>query len=153
MSVQDHVRKRGQVREGEPVRVMAVRVAPGKLTATVRVLPGFQQTTPALAALAQEEFPHLPAHACVNDRGPTFAAVMAATSVPHLLEHMVIDLQVAHEPEDSSHTFAGHTEGADRAAGEAAVTVSFRDDACALEALAYACSRLNELLLKGVEDG
>ena len=50
-------------------------------------------TTPELAARVRAQFPTLPRHACVNDRGPTFAAVMDRTPLPHLLEHLVIDLQ------------------------------------------------------------
>lgn len=51
-------------------------------------------TSPELMDRITPSFPHLARHACVNDEGPTFGAVMDRTSLPHLLEHLVIDLQV-----------------------------------------------------------
>ena len=57
-------------------------------------------TTPAIAARAVAVLPTLPEHACVNERGDTFGDVIASTPVPHLVEHMVVDLQVRAEEGD-----------------------------------------------------
>lgn len=130
----------------EPVTVENLHVAPGRLEVRVRVRPDVRRTTPELAARVTEDHPNLPQHSCVNPHGPTFAAVMERTSTPHLLEHLIIDRQVREEPPDSRLTFAGHTQWLDEAAGLATITVNFRSDACALRAVAYACSYLNDAL-------
>lgn len=77
-----------------PINVEKVTVLTGRLSVLVRVAPGMPRTsTPQLAAQLRERFPTLPSHACVNDVGETFGCVMGATSLPHVLEHLVIDLQ------------------------------------------------------------
>lgn len=77
-----------------PINVEKVTVLTGRLSVLVRVAPGMPRTsTPQLAAQLRERFPTLPSHACVNDIGETFGCVMGATSLPHVLEHLVIDLQ------------------------------------------------------------
>ena len=69
-------------------------VRTGRIVCDVVLSPACPRlTTPELAARVRAQFPTLPRHACVNDRGPTFAAVMESTPLPHLLEHLVIDLQ------------------------------------------------------------
>lgn len=130
----------------EPVTVEHLHLMRGTLVARVRVSPKAHRTNAALAARVAADFPNLPLHSCVNDKGPAFASVMEDTSVPHLLEHLIIDGQVAEEPPGSCATFAGHTTWLDEANGVAQVTVRFRSDACALRALERARSYLNGLM-------
>ncbi len=79
----------------KPVRVARVEVLRGHMVCTVRFAVGAPRvTSPQLMALVLPQFPNLPRHACVNERGETFAAVMNRTPLPHLLEHMIVDLQV-----------------------------------------------------------
>lgn len=130
----------------EAVAIERVHVAHGTLTLQVRVAEGARRTDARIAAQAAEDFPSLPSHSCVNPKGPAFGSVMADTSVPHLLEHLIIDLQVAAEPAQSRATFAGHTTWLDEEAGCASITVKFRSDATALQAANHACTYLNTLL-------
>ncbi len=127
------------------MRITALNITPGRLTAEVVTEPD-QRTTPELIARVLQDFPQLPQHSCVNAHGPVFASVMEDTPLPHLLEHLVIDLQVAQQPEASTATFTGFTKWTDAKAGRASVTVNFRDDACALAAVRYACAYLNDVL-------
>ena len=101
-----------------------------------------RMTTPALAKRVCSAFPQLPHHACVNEKGSTFGAVMDHTSLPHLLEHLVIDEQVRALP-DSQATFVGTTEWTDVAAGRARIEVSFTDDLVALRAFRDATRFIN----------
>ncbi len=97
------------------------------------------------------EVPTLARHACVNERGTVFAAVMDCTPLPHLLEHLVVDLQVRAEsgqwftlpgaaaeapPSMADATcdrpIVGTSEWLDEAAGIARIDVSFADDLVAL---------------------
>lgn len=114
-------------------------------------------------------------HTCVhgddpaaNPDNPTFGAVIENTSLPHVLEHLIIDEQVrnAETPRPNSApvtpsdpaalapspapftdaTFVGTTEWLDEAAGLARVEVNFTDDLVALRALRSALAFLNGIL-------
>ncbi len=111
----------------------------------VRVRPEWNRTNVAIAEKVSQDFPNVPLHACVNPCGRTFASVMARTSLPHLLEHLIIDLQVQCAADDASTTFAGHTHWIPEEPGCALITVSFHDDRQALQAVRDACAYLNRL--------
>ena len=106
-------------------------------------------TDPVLAARVCASFPNLPRHACVNGAGDTFGAVMEATSLPHLLEHLVIDLQTQAAPPDASPdtAYVGITRWTDENAGRAHIEVSFTDDLVALRAFRDATRFLNEAVV------
>lgn len=104
-------------------------------------------TDPLLAARICATFPDLPRHACVNDEGDTFAAVMGHTSLPHMLEHLVVDLQSQAEPLDSEMVFVGTTEWADSFSGRARIEVNFTDDMVALRCFRDAVAFLNEAVV------
>lgn len=124
-----------------------------RVVCDVVVTPGAPRaTSPAFIARVLKEFPTLPHHACVNDQGDTFAAVMERTSLPHLLEHLVIDLQVRAQPPtlaiaDPAPVFVGTTEWTDEFAGRARIEVSFTDDLVALRAFRDATSFLNRTVV------
>lgn len=115
-------------------------------------------TTPALIEAVKKDFPDLPKHTCKNARGDTFASVMDNTSIPHLLEHMVIDLQVrelaSHKAESSSDsrsvsqkTYLGTTEWINKKAQRARIEVSFTDDLSVLRAFRDASQILNKAMV------
>ena len=129
-----------------PVTVERLAISPGKLTACVRLRPDTRYTNPQLSQRVVADFPQMPLHACVNPHGPTFASVLEHTSLAHLLEHLIIDLQVAQTPDETAATFAGHTTWVSESEGLALITVSFRDDACALRALRDAVEYIERTL-------
>ena len=88
-------------------------------------------------------FPDIVKHACVNGVSDKFVAVMNSTSVPHLLEHLMIDIQVHDDRAEADASFVGATEWLDESAGTALVQVSFDDDLCALQALNESLDFLN----------
>lgn len=93
------------------IRVEHVEVRRDRIVARVVVAhERFAYTSPRLIAALLPKYPHLLEHACVNDRGTTFAAVAADTSLPHLLEHMAIENQVRIE-EDSAAGFLHEGDG------------------------------------------
>lgn len=140
-----------------------VEVFPGRLRIWVTLAPDAPRwVNEDMAAAAYEDYPTLPLHSCINSKGPTFGDVAVGTSVPHLLEHLVIAEQVrlaakaacggrSAEPAvgegraGSDATFVGTTEWCKGGpqAGEAIVEVSFVDDLQALEALSNALEFLN----------
>ena len=129
----------------DPVQVKAYTVKADRVVCDLVISEArFRYTTPKLAAFAEGQYPDLPHHACVNEAGPSFKAVMESTA--HLLEHLVISLQ-ARSANDPAIEFVGTTEWVDEAAGEARVEVSFHDDLEALRAFNEATRFLNIAVL------
>ena len=104
------------------------------------------RTTPELAADIERACPGISRHACVNGEGDTFAAVIDHTSLAHVLEHLVVHLQVRAEPPGSTVTFLGTTEPLDAEGRRFRVEVSFRDDLVVLRALSEALDLINGLI-------
>lgn len=148
--------------------IASLTVRADSIVCEAALAPGApRSTTPELTARVRAAFPDVPSHACVNGEGDTFAAVMERTSLPHLLEHLVISLQVraAAEAERrpsaaeasaaparsaasdgaAAHgvVFVGTTEWVDEPAGRARIEVSFADDLVALRAFRDAVDFLN----------
>lgn len=119
-----------------------------RIVCEVALAPSAPHTTsPALMERVLAAFPTLPHHACVNDAGTTFSAVMTHTSVPHLLEHLVIDLQVRSATHATNAVFVGTTEWLDETAGRARIEVNFADDLVALRAFRDATCFLNKAMV------
>lgn len=110
--------------------------------------PARHYCTPRLANRARTAFPDIVKHACVNGVSDKFVTVMDSTSVPHLLEHLMIDIQVHDDRAEADASFVGATEWLDESAGTALVQVSFADDLCALQALNKSLDFLNAELLR-----
>ena len=148
-----------------PIRVKRMEVRRGHLVYRVAFGAAPRVTSPRLVSRVLAVVPTLAQHACVNERGATFAAVMDCTPLPHLLEHLVVDLQVraesgqwftlpgaaAEAPPSMAgathdHPIVGTSEWLDEAAGIARIDVSFADDLVALRAMRDSVAFLNKLL-------
>ncbi len=129
-------------------------VLPDRVEASVRIVDQEARvTSKTLIDQVLQQFPTVPYHACRNDVGPTFGAVMERTSVPHLLEHLVIDIQThAHArnetPQGASDQaiFTGTTQWSADDPDVAIVRVSFLDDLIALGAFKKALHFINHAL-------
>lgn len=131
----------------EPVQVREITVRTGRIVVDVSIPDArFRYTTPRLAAFAMGQYPDLPHHACVNHVGTTFGDVIENTSIPHLLEHLVISVQV-HDGANGDPLFVGTSEWTDEAAGEARVEIGFKDDLVALRAFNEATRFVNTAVL------
>lgn len=139
--------------------IESIVVSSNRVVSLVRVSPSVSpRTSFALMERVLESYPGLARHACVNDRGPTFASVMNSTSLPHLLEHLVVELQGRAALEDlqssgarralpDDFVFVGTTEWVDRPAGLARVSVNFADDLVALRAFSEAVCTINQIMI------
>ena len=125
-------------------------VRSGKLIAAVRVTDErYSYTTQEIAREVHSRVPYIMQHACINDEGPTFSNVADHTSMPHMLEHVVIALQAQQEPAYAfGTTYVGKTYWTDRAARKACVEVNFVDDFVALNSFKKAAALLDSIVLK-----
>lgn len=124
------------------LRINGLTVRRDRVCAEVSVSARAHMTTLQLAAYIVREFPLIGRHACVNEKGSTFGLVIDNTPLPHLLEHLVIDLQMRSAKSDDF-VYVGLSEWADEAAGLARVEVNFVDDLVALQAFRDAADFLN----------
>ena len=131
-----------------PLAIERLTVRADRLVCDVALASGApHRTSPQLMERVCAAYPHVPRHACVNDEGDTFAAVMNGTSLPHLLEHLVIDLQTQAAARRDA-VFVGTTEWTDECAGRARIEVSFIDDLVALRAFRDAIAFLNAAVVR-----
>ena len=123
-----------------------VTVLPDRLVLLVRIPKGQPRyTTPEMAQRARALRPTLAVHACVNEKGATFDSVLDRTSIPHLLEHVMIDIQTERSMRADT-VFTGTTAWIDQTKGTARVEVSFESDMGAFAALEAALGVLNEIV-------
>ena len=126
------------------LQVERIRVLPDRMVFDV-LFPdeGLRMTNGDLAGRVLALRPDIARHACVNSQGPTFAAVIGNTSVPHLLEHCVIDFLIE-DSNDLSDTYRGTTRWLDADAGRARIQISMKDDLAVLRAFKRAVRFLEE---------
>lgn len=132
------------------ISIERIIVEKGRMSALVSVSPQNAFTSPESMGRLLERYPRLERHSCVNSKGPTFAAVMNRTSWPHVLEHLVIDMQVSIHQERGDRRdpwFVGNTQWIDRAVGKARVQVNFCDDLVALQSFRDAVRVLNDIMV------
>lgn len=131
----------------EPFNIESITVKHDRIVCIVRVeKPYAAYTNKALMERVLSHFPRLGEHTCKNAVGNTFASVMNNTSIPHLFEHLVIDIQVRSSAQPSK-TFVGTTEWIDEFEQQAHVEVSFTDDLDALRAFCEAKQILNAVMI------
>ena len=92
--------------------------------------------------------PTLTNHKCKNSNGDAFVDIMSTTSLAHLLEHMIIDLQIKaiEEREIPAKPIFGTTEWINKDEGIAKIEVSYIDDIIALSAIKQAINKLNTII-------
>lgn len=129
--------------ESRMLSVGRIVVGSGRIRCEVRLAADApRSTSPALMERVLARFPDLVLHACVNEAGTSFGDAMPRTPIPHLFEHLIIDLQ-ARDAADGAAVFVGNTEWIDRERGSALVEVSFEDDLAALRAIKEAAAFLD----------
>jgi len=105
----------------------------------------FAWTSPDLLGRLLVDHPHLAQHSCVNATGDVFGSVMNETSLPHLFEHVVVDILAAGS-DNPEQVFTGTTRWVDEQAGIAHVELSFADDIEAFRAINRARDEINAAL-------
>ena len=144
----DQTEDTGSVSQTKALILESLTVKADRIVCELLLAPGFPHaSSPQLAKLLCARFPQLAFHTCRNTVGNIFSAVADHTSIPHLLEHLVIELQVQNSQEPET-TYVGTSEWIDKKAGRARIEVSFTDDLSALRAFRDASDILNKALLE-----
>ena len=126
-----------------PIGVRSVTVKHDRIVCDIEITqPERRYMNARVASAVLDAYPTLKSHACVNAVGKTLGCVLEHTSVPHVLEHLWIDLMVR-DSEDPKARFVGTSEWLDEDAGLARVQVSYRDDLQALRTFNEATQFLN----------
>lgn len=136
----------------ERIAIEHIRVRAGRLDLEVRVDCAVLHVSEALAADMLRLLPNMGNHACINDKGPAFGDEVVGTELPHLFEHMVIELQgQAYKAAGMKPPkLTGHTSwlpgDEDDAVKRMRVTVAFTNDFVALQAASEAVDLLDAAL-------
>lgn len=90
------------------------------------------------------DFPSIVNHDCKNSKNLQLKDVLDTTSVPHLIEHVIIDIQASYfAKKNIDVTLLGTTQWTDESNGDACIQLSYFDDLVALDALKRAISYFN----------
>lgn len=132
----------------QPITVEHIRVRPDRIETHIRVSTArFANTNSHIVQAVLKQYPTIGMHACRNHRGPLFSDVMNNTSMPHLLEHMIVDGQTRNST-DENRVFTGTTQWSADDPLLACVTFSYEDDITALKVLKECLDYLNSVLNK-----
>ena len=136
-----------------PLVIEHIQVRPDRMEVTIRVRSEqFAYTNNQIIEEVLSHFPSLGMHACRNHKGRLFADVMNHTSIPHLLDHMVVDGQTRRAQKEDR-IFTGTTQWSREDPLVALVSFSYEDDLVALEVLNQCVALLNAILLVSIEVG
>ena len=130
----------------EALVVESINIAKGKMCVRLRIQKEARFTDPRIAVKVMTRFPCVGLHSCKNDSGPHFADVIERTSTAHVLEHLMIDLQLGDSATPMGSRLVGFTQWIDESKGIAEVQVAFLNDMVALRALRDGVSFLNGIL-------
>ena len=126
-------------------KIERIRVRRGTLDLQVSCALDALHVTHEQADRVLELLPNLQNHVCVNGAGETLGDELVGTELPHVLEHLIIELQG--QACGAAGRFTGHTSWLDELANTAPqnyalmrTTVTFTNDFVALQAVKDACT-------------
>lgn len=139
----------------KPLEIKRIRVRKGTLDLDVLCAVKTLHVTAEQAQRALELLPNLAHHICVNDAdGESFGDELVGTELPHLLEHVIIELQGLAAQNPSA--LIGHTswidelaETAPRGYAHMRTSVTFENDFDALAAMNEAIDIVNAICSDG----
>ena len=86
-----------------------------------------------------KDFPSLKFHKCKNAKGLPFKDALGDTSIPHILEHMIIDNQSQY----TNDVLFGTTQWINEECGISKIELSYTDDIVCLRAIKQSVEKLN----------
>ena len=99
-------------------------------------------TDQEIAQWVRQAYPELEYHQCLNEWEEPLWNALSHTSMPHVLEHILITEQVRSTDEDDSTQFLGTTRWLNEAEGIARIDVHYTSDIMVLEAYKQALNFL-----------
>lgn len=135
----------------KPLLISSMSIGIKSVQCDIRVNPECLRASDELLDLLIELMPSLPDHACASGGIGVFADKMKGTSLPHLVEHVAIDLLVrTYQPEEIG--FAGNTVWLDRSVNLMSVRVSYQDSWVTEAALYAATELINQIMTEDNPD-
>lgn len=132
----------------EPLKITHIRVRPDRMEIKVAVsAENYAYTDQALMNEVLKSVPSVAQHTCRNAKGIRFCDVMNETSLPHLLEHLIVDAQ-ARRSKNEDRIFTGTTQWSVDDRLVAQVSVSYEDDLVAFDVVNKSVAFLNRLLVQ-----
>jgi hypothetical protein len=133
------------------MRVQSITVCPDRVDVVVSAEQGEHVRTALGAGVAEralELLPGLATHQCINDDGRSFLEELAETEVPHLFEHVVLELMAL---AGSPRSLRGETEWDFRRDGHGIfrVVLEYDDDLVCLGAIKAADRLMGYVLAAG----
>ena len=131
------------------ISIKDIKVKKYRILCLVKVYDKNMFSTPELKLKLLSVCPSLNLHMCKNAANDSFEKILDTTSLPHILEHLIIDIQVSKSENSAEFTqakFLGTTKWVDKKNGLAEININYFDDIVALQAIKEAEDLLNHLL-------
>lgn len=125
----------------QPVQITNIVVKKFRIICSVK-LNSIKYSNEEIKVALLEKMPTLAAHKCKNSKGKNFAEVLASTSLAHILEHMIIDIQ----SKATNDLLLGTTQWIDENSGIAKIELSYTDDIVCISAIKEASELLNRII-------
>ena len=129
----------------QPVQITNIVVKKFRIICTVQ-LTKLKYSNEVIKSALLEKMPTLAAHKCKNSKGKDFTEVLSSTSLAHVLEHMVIDIQ----SENTNDVLMGTTQWIDENSGVAKIELSYTDDVVCISAIKEASELLNQFIIQHI---
>lgn len=128
------------------IQVTDILVKKYRIICTVKI-EGDKYSNSAIKDKLLEIKPSLKKHSCKNANNEPLSSVLDTTSIPHILEHLIIDNQIQYRNnEEDDVSILGTTEWINEDEGIAKIEFSFYDDVTALKSINEAQNLLNSLI-------
>lgn len=131
------------------LHVKEVLIKKFRIVCYVEVSPDWRFSNPDIKNYLLKRMPTLAYHECKNRAGESFLEQMSKTSIPHLLEHMIVDLQVKHQYDNNINTkisLIGTSKWTNSDKTLAQIELTYYDDCVAIDCIGQAVEILNKAI-------
>jgi hypothetical protein len=135
----------------KPLKTQITKTA---VSVDLRIIGEPRVVTPELAAILLKQYPNLAKHACKsgkpasrnNPQGNLFGSKISGAMLPHLVEHLAIELLVQADNPQTPRPYAGATSWLSHTNSTMRVRVSYYDPDKTTSAILNAVSQINKLV-------
>lgn len=128
------------------VDIKSITVNKSRINCVV-VFPSIKFSDANIKNLLIKNRPTLVSHKCKNKNSQAFVDVLAQTSMPHILEHLIIDYQIEYANKSNIFgiTLLGSSEWLDKSFGLAKIEFQYFDDIVAIKSINNSVNLLKKI--------